>query len=319
MGLCVLFLLATSTGIFLYTLLRASSSISVRCESPRTRREWRTLSTVDKLSYIGSIKCLQDRPSSLETGGSLYDDFPYIHPAVGYTSHEKSSFLPWHRYFLHIYEGRLRNECGYAGPVPYWDWVLDHQDPAASPVFDTQLGFGGNGDAALGESLIGGGHCVTDGPFAMTTARYIDTKVYPHCLSRNFRNDTSTGHFTGELIQPSLVEKILEQEDLLSFTLELEDAPHNTIPFGIRGDFLSFNAPADPLFFLHHAQLDRLWSKWQNSKPGRRGTYEPRRSEDSEDRASLTDVIEMGDLASEISVADIIDTEAGILCYNYDT
>ena len=88
MGLCVLFLLGTSTGIFLYTLLRASSSISVRCESPRTRREWRTLSTVDKLSYIGSIKCLQDLPSSLETGGSLYDDFPYIHPAVGYTSDE---------------------------------------------------------------------------------------------------------------------------------------------------------------------------------------------------------------------------------------
>ena len=234
--------------------------------------------------------------------------------------------------------------CRYVSEYPpssreisrYWDWVLDHQDPAASPVFDTQLGFGGNGDAALGESLIGGGHCVTDGPFAMTTARYIDTKVYPHCLSRNFRNDTSTGHFTGELIQPSLVKKILEQEDLLSFTLELEDAPHNTIPFGIRGDFLSFNAPAgkllgqhfpfqshliflDPLFFLHHAQLDRLWSKWQTSKPGRRGTYDSRRSEDSEDRASLTDVIEMGDLASEISVADIIDTEAGILCYNYDT
>ena len=52
------------------------------------------------------------------------------------------------------------------------------------------------------------------------------------------------GHFTGELIQPILVEEILAQKDLLSFTLELEDAPHNTIPFGIRGDFLSFNAPA---------------------------------------------------------------------------
>ena len=126
----------------------------------------------------------------------------------------------------------------------YWNWVLDHEDPSSSPVFDGQLGFGGNGDPSLGESLIGGGHCVTDGPFAMTTARYIDLKVHPHCLSRNFENSTSKGHFSGKLLRPESIANILDEDDLLAFTLRLEDEPHNTIPFGIRGDFLSFNAPA---------------------------------------------------------------------------
>ncbi|KAL2060132.1 hypothetical protein VTL71DRAFT_9954 [Oculimacula yallundae] len=299
----LLALLVSVTAITaILTVHKAFFKPHAGCANPQIRKEWRTLSTSEKLSYISSVKFLQNLPSQLDTGGSRYDDFPYIHPAKGYHSHEKASFLPWHRYFLHIYERRLRTECGYNGPLPYWNWVLDHQDPAASPVFDGQLGFGGNGDASLGESEIGGGHCVTDGPFAMTVARYIDLKVHPHCLSRNFGNDTSIGHFTGKMIRPDVVEKILREDDLLDLTLKMEDAPHNAIPFGIRGDFLSFNAPADPLFFLHHAQLDRLWWKWQQEKSTRRTEYNTRISKKSQDRTSLKDLISMGDLAPDVKL-----------------
>ena len=28
------------------------------------------------------------------------------------------------------------------------------------------------------------------------------------------------------------------------------------------------NSPADPLFWLHHANVDRLWARWQQSRPG---------------------------------------------------
>jgi hypothetical protein len=30
----------------------------------------------------------------------------------------KGQFLPWHRYYMHIYETLLRDECGYTGFIP---------------------------------------------------------------------------------------------------------------------------------------------------------------------------------------------------------
>lgn len=29
------------------------------------------------------------------------------------------------------------------------------------------------------------------------------------------------------------------------------------------------NSPADPLFWLHHAQVDRIWSQWQKDHAGK--------------------------------------------------
>jgi len=202
--------------------------------------------------------------------------------------------------------------------MPYWNWVLDHEDPALSPVFNAETGFGGNGDMALEEGPVGGGHCVTDGPFAMAIARYVNLRVQPHCLSRNFRNDTATGHFSGDLIRPEMINATLEEDDLLEFTLKLESGPHDTIPEGIRGDFRSFNAPADPLFFLHHAQLDRLWWKWQQMNPERSKGYSTRRTVDSDEMTSLDDVIDIGELGDTIRVFDILDTQRRLLCYVYD-
>lgn len=31
--------------------------------------------------------------------------------------HSVASFLPWHRYFVNVYEGALK-ECGYEGAMP---------------------------------------------------------------------------------------------------------------------------------------------------------------------------------------------------------
>ena len=85
--LLVVLLIATSIAAFMYAAKQRLSLISTtHCEVPRVRREWRTLSNSQKLDYINAIKCLQQRPSELDVGGSLYDDFPYMHRAVGHTS-----------------------------------------------------------------------------------------------------------------------------------------------------------------------------------------------------------------------------------------
>lgn len=32
-----------------------------------------------------------------------------------YIAHDAAPFLPWHRYFIHLYELALRESCGYEG------------------------------------------------------------------------------------------------------------------------------------------------------------------------------------------------------------
>lgn len=79
--------------------------------------------------------------------------------------------------------------------------------------------------------------------------------------------------------------------------------------------------PLDPVFFLHHTQLDRLWWMWQRAEPQnigkRRREYLGRAAHNSTQHASLTDVIPMGGLAPNINVFDIMETNSGLLCYRY--
>ena len=34
-------------------------------------------------------------------------------------AHDTAAFLPWHRYFIHVYENALREECAYSGHLTY--------------------------------------------------------------------------------------------------------------------------------------------------------------------------------------------------------
>ena len=96
-------------------------------------------------------------------------------------------------------------------------------------------------------TLGGRGYCLEDGPFAGTQIQYFDPALEDHCLSRNFRNDSTSAHFTGHLLRPDLLNSILDEEELSTFIFRLEVGPHNTIPQAVGGDFLSFTAPAGQL------------------------------------------------------------------------
>ena len=217
------------------------------------------------------------------------------------------------------------------GASRYWDWALDSKDPASSPVFDTTTGFGGNGnvsDLAINLSFRVPGFgvverhafCVDDGPFANLQSRYNRSEEGLHCLARNFANDTGIGHFDGKLLSRDNVNEMLTIDDYFAFLIAVEDGPHDTIPVGMGGDFESMVAPTDPVFFLHHSQLDRLWWIWQHADASRKDAYNGPVSSSSNDTAArLSDTLSLGDLAPEVNVGDIIDTEGAVLCYRYDS
>ena len=74
----------------------------------------------------------------------------------------------------------------------------------------------------------------------------------------------------------------------------------------------------DPVFFLHHVNLDRLWWQWQQtSLRDRLAAYNGRASKDSNEAAALTDGLDMGGLSRNIQVIDVMDTTGGPFCYSY--
>lgn len=75
---------------------------------------------------------------------------------------------------------------------------------------------------------------------------------------------------------------------------------------------------ADPVFYLHHAQLDRLWWLWQLRAPNTQlWDYGGKPSPKSTGVATLDDILPMGGLAPDIQVREIMETEGNILCYRY--
>jgi len=285
------------------------------CVNPATRQEWRTLTPSDKNTYINAVKCLQTKPSRVGTNGTLYDDFSWVHKHASSKSHASSPFFPWHRYFIHIFEKALVDDCAYPGALPYWDWSLDWQDFTKSPIWNIDS-FGGNGDPS--DSLsVGGGHCVTDGPFAGLEIVFYDDDYHPHCLSRNFESGQAMRNL-GKLVRPEAIAEIMEEDDYEAFTSRLEHNAHHFLSASVRGDFSKFTGPNDPVFFLHHTNLDRLWWEWQMKDPNRRlHAYGAKATKNEIRTSSLLDHLDVAGLRHNIPVYEVMETTTGLFCYKY--
>ncbi|KZZ99247.1 putative domain, di-copper centre [Beauveria brongniartii RCEF 3172] len=288
------------------------------CTSLSLRREWRQLNSTEKTAYIVAVKCLQEFPSELTGIGRRSDDFPWVHRHVATSIHDTALFLPYHRYLLHLYENSLRELCNYSGALTYWDWQLDWQDPARSPIWDPDTGFGGSGDPA-GELTVGWGSCVPNGPFRDYKVLFYDFVLKLHCLSRGFgRCFGRNGTWSGEPFKPSVIQQVMEQETFANFSAALETGPHDAVPNNVCGDFYYLESPNDPVFFLHHTNLDRLWANWQAEKPSRKLEYNGRASkDDTKAAASVNDVLGMKGLGPDLAVKEVMNTQSGILCYRY--
>ncbi|KAH8705451.1 tyrosinase [Talaromyces proteolyticus] len=315
---CIGVILATT----ILSLELTKTSQLHRCETPPTRREWRSFWPHEKQNYIHAVQCLQGLPSQITNQGTLFDDFVYVHMWEGWKSHDAASFLPWHRAFLHIYEQTLAKKCHYRGSMPYWDWEVDWQNLANSSIWDPEEGFGGEGDPNSPLSP-GDGHCLIDGPFKGAQRLYFNGEVNPHCLGRAFIHfeTQQKGALSGFHFRPENMGMLKTASDFNKFREILEDAAHNALHWGIRGDFSSISAGNDPIFWLHHAQLDRLWWHWQQEDPKARETQYYGKafntSNDQHRQGTLDDKLSFLGLWEDIKVSEVMRTDSGLLCYRY--
>ncbi|KAH8195633.1 hypothetical protein TruAng_010190 [Truncatella angustata] len=266
----------------------------------KVRREWSTLSAKERKSYTSAVNCLMTLPSKYDPAvvpgaKSRYDDFVAQHINQTLTIHGTGSFLSWHRYFVWSYETALREECGYAGYQPYWNWFSYQNDLTKSPVFDgSDTSISGDGSFVSHNGSVGGagtiflpsgngGGCITTGPFKNMTAnlgpisptmagqaKVNSTFAYnPRCLKRDLTNYASSNWLTvNNLVNLTLGSA---SHSIGSFQNELQGrfsqgflGLHAAGHFSIGGDAGDlFSSPVDPAFWLHHAMLDRIYWLWQ--------------------------------------------------------
>ncbi|KAK4446660.1 hypothetical protein QBC34DRAFT_356297 [Podospora aff. communis PSN243] len=297
------------------------------CTSPKVRKSWAAATDAEKRSYIDAVLCLPTKPSRLNiaTHDNLYDDFGYIHAKLSAPQriHGEPVFLPWHRYFVQVYEDAL-HECGYTGAAMYWDWVADSGAPASAAVWDPVLGFGGNGSAT---SENGEGKWrVVDGPFRNLRPTYwnVTDTPDPHYLSRDFFRAIPEANppyqeMLGWQYNQDVMDTITPIDNYLNFRIQLESRPHGVVHSAIggsRGDMGPNTSPNDPIFFLHHTMVDKIWWQWQQHNPQTRTlAYEGTRNDGA--AASLDDIMPMLGLAEDKVVRDYMDTQGGALCYTY--
>ncbi|KAK7960653.1 hypothetical protein PG996_011296 [Apiospora saccharicola] len=344
----------------------ATRNVSQECTlaNAAVRKEYADLSDAEKTDYIDAVRCLMTKPSItppevVPGARTRYDDFVATHMNLTRSVHMTGNFLSWHRYFLHSFETALRDECGYKGYQPYWNWVKSSADPINSPYMDgSPTSQGGNGVYAphkctpfVGNSTLcipqgQGGGCVESGPYGangVITANISATSptflpeggvpvgpmfsYSPRCLKRDISpwmtSQWLTDNHTMELFaSPShdiaLFQDIL-QIDQKQGPICVHSAGHFTWNGDPGGDV--YNSPNDPMFWLLHGNVDRIWWMWQNLAPVERafqiaGTRTMGNSPPSAN-ATLDDMLEMGFNGEPSPLREHVSTVGGPYCYIY--
>ncbi|KAI6383326.1 hypothetical protein MCOR25_000246 [Pyricularia grisea] len=281
------------------------------CTQPAVRPEWRNMTAEGRREYVRAAKCLVDRPSEGRFQGShnRYEDLVWVHHQMTDQLHGYAQFLPWHRRFVNVYETALRDECGYRGPMPWWDETRDAGNFAGAPVFTPEY-FG----TAPIRTREGRGGCITDGVFSgMLVHIGPGTAFEEHCLSRAV--DES---LTREVSQAT-INQVLRQSNFESFAGLIEGWPHAYGHNGVGAVMSDVGpAPGDPIFFLHHAFIDRIWWEWQNVDRDTRVYELAGKVNDRNKRITLDYVLTMRGIQPDVRVQDVMDTYGDTLCYTYD-
>lgn len=205
--------------------------------SLRVRRAWKTGEGREfQLKFIQAVAWLKANDDKVFPVG---DPRAWLSWKKLASTHAQSApemnwfFLPWHRLYLRYFEAAcryaLRDETF---ALPYWDWT---NDPSVFPEFSEN-----------------------------------------DLLNAN-RDWKKTDRLAEEFVGPQMIDRLLAAEDFFAFhsgsptvarmVALPEGACHHRVRNAIGGDMLGLAAANDPLFWLHHANIDRLWTLWSLRHP----------------------------------------------------
>ncbi|GGX52844.1 tyrosinase family protein [Saccharospirillum salsuginis] len=166
-------------------------------------------------------------------------------PSPIWCDHGSPGFLTWHRAYIRAFEKALQSvHCDVM--LPFWDWssgpTTGVPEACRHPTYVNRSGNTVPNPLYSGpiSSAAGGG----------TTAR---------------RSDIDTTTF-GDIATSA--QSAMSSSTFSNFQNAL-NGPHGSVHVRTGGQMSSVShAGFDPIFFLHHCNVDRLWWNWQQSNPG---------------------------------------------------
>jgi tyrosinase len=191
-------------------------------------------------------------------------------------AHRGPVFCPWHRVMLMVLERNLQRVL--ADPsfgLPYWDWAADGDLPPAGQL----------ASAVWGPACMGGnGSPVASGPFRFDAAdpdswriRVQGTSsgglaVTDRGLKRKLTHDAPglpmSSHVAHALAlntydaEPWSTQSAGFRNRLEGWAADPGSRPpwtHNLVHVWIGGDMSPSTSPNDPVFYLNHCNVDRIW------------------------------------------------------------
>jgi tyrosinase len=270
---------------------------------PFVRADIWTLAEDDPIvvAYADAVAAMQAKPPDDPTSWAYQAAIHGSHvapplPEWNQCRHGSWFFTLWHRMYLYFFERIVRAQViANGGPptwaLPYWNYdgggenalPLGFREPsrpggAANPLFVADRNPGINAGAGLPPSITSPG-------FALGRPSY-----------------TGSSEFGGGETSP------LGQ--FWSQTGRLEQTPHNDVHVTIGGLMGHPDTAAqDPIFWLHHANIDRLWWLWQQDHAD---------PSDSAWTKQAFGFMDAGGVPASLTGADVEDTVKQ-LDYTYDT
>jgi tyrosinase len=247
------------------------------------RKNVKNLSSTEKQNLIKAIKGLKANGRynwyvTTHAAAAAYATPSNVSPSYRNAAHQGPAFLPWHRYFIWLFEQDLQKVVS-GVTLPYWDWGADStlSNPASAPVWGTDL-MGGNGDPNRN-------WLVTTGPFAYNSS---DPNTW-YIVDANGNNIGGLKRQFGQ--QASGLPPQGDISGTINSTNPYDVSPwdgtsgegpdfrnqaegwyqcchlHNQVHLWVGQSMLPMTSPNDPVFFLHHCNVDRIWAQWQAQHP----------------------------------------------------
>jgi len=258
------------------------------------------------LAYARSVSVMQSRPTDDPTSWSyqaaIHGTYQTLIAGATWNQCQHSSwfFLPWHRMYLYWFERIVRSiVLSSGGPadwaLPYWNYGRDDNARALPPAFRTATLPDGSPNPLLVVNRAPGFNTG-----AKLSAGIVSADIALGLL--NFSPAPLPG-FGGGVSAPTQFD---------TYAGQLENIPHNIVHSqigGLMGD--PHTAAQDPIFWLHHANIDRIWNQWIGLGTGRANPTDtawlnPTFTLYNESGASVTN-----------RASDVLNTVSQ-LCYRYD-